>query len=252
MYLMYVDESGDTGRKPKSTPYFVLSGIVVHESNWRSFIDHLVSHRKILKQNYGLPIRAELHANELIHKPLHGIEKHNRLAILRNSLDELAKFQEISITNVVVGKVGKPADYDVFMAAWGVLFQRFENTLRWGNFPGGHKSDFGMVITDATSGKKLTQLMRRMSVYNPIPNDSGHGAGYRNLPIMRVIEDPSERDSLQSLPIQMCDLSAYFLMQRLNPNSYIRKKRANMYFDRLRPILNRNASRYSPLGIVRL
>jgi hypothetical protein len=45
------------------------------------------------------------------------------LAILRNSIDEPAKLGYISITNVVVGKAGKPPDYDVFHAAWGTLFQ---------------------------------------------------------------------------------------------------------------------------------
>ena len=42
MYLMYVDESGDTGLVNSPTAYFVLSGIIVHESNWRQFLNHLV------------------------------------------------------------------------------------------------------------------------------------------------------------------------------------------------------------------
>ena len=249
---MYVDESGDTGMKSGSSRYFVLSGIVIHESRWRNFINHLVAHRKILRQNYGLPLRAEIHANEYIQKPIHGIEKHNRLAILRNTLDELAKFREISITNIVVNKSNRPDDYDVFQAAWATLFQRFENTLNAGNFPGGHENDYGIVITDATSGRKLTQIMRKMAVYNPVPNDPHYGDGYRNLPIVRIIEDPSSRDSAESLPIQACDLAAYFLTQRLQPNAYVRKKHAHRYFDRLLPVLNTNASRYSSLGIVSL
>ena len=57
------------------------------------------------------------------------IDKHKRLAILRNYLDEIAKMNFISLTNVVVDKRGKPADYDIFSSAWRTLFQRFENTL---------------------------------------------------------------------------------------------------------------------------
>ena len=49
MYLMYVDESGDTGLANSPTRYFVLSGIVVHESRWREFINALVAFRRTLR-----------------------------------------------------------------------------------------------------------------------------------------------------------------------------------------------------------
>lgn len=256
MYLMYVDESGDTGRKAGSSSYFALSGLVVHETQWRNFIAALLAHRKILRANYQLPVRAEIHASEYINgqvktaKPVRLLKKHERLGILRNTIDELAKIPYISITNVIVDKSGKPPAYDVLNAAWGTLFQRFENTLRAGNFPGKYKDDFGIVITDAVSGTKLMRLMRRMAVYNYIPNNSYYGPGSRNIPILRVIEDPSGRDSAESLPIQACDVVAYFLKQYVDPNSYIRKKRAQNYIARLQPVLNPWATRKNSLGIV--
>ena len=128
MYLMYVDESGDTGLINSPTRYFALSGIVVHESRWRDFLNMLIALRKTLRSVYGLPVRGEIHAYEFIGRKVYGLDRHVRLAILRNVLDELAKFDFVSITNVIVRKDGKPADYDVFHAAWGTLFQRFENT----------------------------------------------------------------------------------------------------------------------------
>ncbi len=137
---MYVDESGDTGLAGSPTKFFALSGIVVHESSWRDFINALIAFRRTLRSVYGLPVRAEMHASELInHRPFN-LPKYQRLAILRNTLDELAKLNFISITNVVVNKVGKPPTYDVFDSAWGTLFQRFENTMSHGNFPGGHRN----------------------------------------------------------------------------------------------------------------
>lgn len=250
MYLMYVDESGDTGRKPGSSRFFCLSGIVVHESNWRRYINALIAHRKILRANYGLPVRAEIHASEYLQKAVFNISKHDRLAILRNCLDELSKLNYISITNVIVDKNGKPANYDVLENAWGVLFQRFENTIRNSNFPGGDESDYGLVITDAVSGKKLIRLMRRMAVFNPIPNNAYYGPGSRNIPILKVIEDPSSRDSKESLPVQYCDVVAYFLKQLCDPNSYVKRKHAREYIARLRPVLNTHATKTNRLGIV--
>jgi hypothetical protein len=108
MYLMYVDESGDTGLSGSPTRYFALSGIVVHESSWRDFINTLIAFRRALKTVYGLPVRAEMHASDMINHRFFNIEKHQRLAILRNTLDELGKMSFISITNVIVDKQGKP------------------------------------------------------------------------------------------------------------------------------------------------
>lgn len=250
MYLMYVDESGDTGLANSPTQYFALSGIVVHESRWREFIEALIAFRKTLRSVYSLPVRAEIHASELVNRRPFNLARYIRLAILRNTLDELAKLNYISITNIIINKVGKPPEYDVFISAWGTLFQRFENTLSHGNFPGGHRDDYGMIITDDTAGEKLIRLVRRMAVFNYIPHDSRFGGGSRNIPIRRVIEDPHGKDSAETLPIQMCDVVAYFLHQRFAPNSFIRRQRAHLYFDRLRPVLNTRASRFNPLGIV--
>ncbi len=254
MYLMYVDESGDTGLVGSPTRFFVLSGIVVHESAWREFVQMLIAFRRTLRSVYGLPVRTELHASEYLNSRVHGLARHDRLAILRNSLDQLAKCNLISITNVVVDKQGKPLEYDVFHSAWGVLFQRFENTLIAGNFPGGYRRSHGLIITDATAGHKLARLVRKMAVHNYIPSGPAFGGGSRNVPISRVIEDPFGKDSRDTLPVQMADIVAYFLAQRLAPNSYVRRQKAQLYFDRLGPALNKHASRYDPLGlgIVRL
>lgn len=252
MYIMYVDESGDTGLTHSPTDFFVLSGIVVHERRWRDFLNTLIAFRKTLRNVHNLPIRTEIHASHYINRRPIELARHVRLAVLRNSLDELAKLEYISITNVVVRKAGKPADYDVFDNAWRTLFQRFENTMTHGNFPGGFKYDHGIVVTDATAGRKLLRLVRKMAVHNFIPHDAYHGGGARNVPITKIIEDPHGKDSAETLPIQMADVVAYFLHQRYKPASYIKTRRAQFYFDRLDPVLNKRASRFNPLGIVEL
>ncbi|WP_292061607.1 DUF3800 domain-containing protein [Brevundimonas sp. UBA7664] len=251
MYLMYVDESGDTGLVNSPTRYFVLSGLAVHESGWRDFLNHLVAFRRTLKAVHGLPLRTEVHASEYIRRPpIPGMAKHVRLAILRQFADELAKSPHISFTNVIVDKQGKAANYDVFENAWQALFQRFENTIGAGHFPGAHRADKGLVITDATDGRKLTRLVRRMTAHNVIPGMGGLPA--RNLPMVRVIEDPHGKNSADSYFIQSCDTVAYLLHQKYAPCSYVRKQGARQYFNRLRPVLNTRASRANGFGIVQL
>ena len=249
MYLMYVDESGDTGLVGSPTNRFVLSGLVIHESRWREFTTRIADFRRTMKSVYGLPVRVEIHASEFIRSPpIAGMPRHIRLAILRNFLDELARMDFISITNVVVQKAGKPTGYDVFDHAWQALFQRFENTLKNGNFPGKARNDFGMVLTDATDGKRLTRMVRKMSVFNYVP--SQFSTGSRNLPILRVIEDPVSKDSRDSYFIQAVDVCAYFVMQRANPNAYIKRAGAQRYFERLLPVLNKKASAANTFGVV--
>lgn len=247
---MYVDESGDTGLVNSPSRYFALAGIVVHERDWRDFINQLLAFRKTLKGVYGLGVRTEIHASEFMRIPVDGLAKHDRLAVLRNTLDEIARLPSVSITSVIVDKMGKPDGYDVFQNAWGVLFQRFENTLHYANFPGKHSEDFGLVLTDATAGGKLTRMVRRMAVYNPIP--SSYGGSSRNMPIKKIIEDPHGKDSKDSLPVQMADVCAYFLLQRYSPNAYVRRKGAHNYFERLKAVLNLHASKTNALGIVQL
>jgi Protein of unknown function (DUF3800) len=207
VYLMYVDESGDPGLVHSPTQYFVLSGLVMHELRWREFVDQVMNFRRRMKAVYGLGVRDEIHAAEFVRSSgSTRLPRHICYLILRHFAAELAKMNWLSVTNVVVNKVGKRTDYDVFESAWKVLFQRFENTLAFRNFPGPQNpDDLGIVICDDTNGGKLTKLMRKMGSYNPIPNQSHAGPGYRNIPIRKIIEDPNLRDSKNSHPIQAAE-----------------------------------------------
>ena len=65
MYIAYVDESGDPGRNTAITRYFTLSGIIVADSNWKSFLDRIKVFRKGLKRDYRFALRADLRATDL-------------------------------------------------------------------------------------------------------------------------------------------------------------------------------------------
>lgn len=257
MYLMYVDESGDPGMTGSPTRYFALSGVVLHELAWRQILDKLITFRRGLRLRFGLKLVEEIHAAHFINSPgaLVRIKRQDRLAILRHFADEIAAMPELNVISVVVDKHGKPATYRVFDAAWRALMQRFENTLVHRNFNGpANADDRGMVLPDPTDQKRLTRIVRTMHRYNPVPNQPQFGVGYRNLPIVRLIEDPSFRDSSDSYFIQVADLCAFLLYQSFAPNAYMRKKGGHNYFARLDPILCKVAAPRDPArrGIVRL
>jgi hypothetical protein len=264
MYLMYVDESGDCGLPSDGSPsaLFCLSGVVVHELRWLATMTQLLSFRHWLKRRYKVYLEDELHAADMISKPskiassLQRLAKHERLAIIRNFADEIAKLADVSIINVVVDKrTGRVPDKDeVFRWAWYTLFQRFENTIRYQNFPGPKNSDdCGIIFPDATDGQKLKQFLDSMRLSNRLKIRQGSGSFvYQNVPVRALIEDPVVRDSKHSYLIQAADCAAFLLKQSIEPSSYMKRHGGNAYFKRLDPVLCKHASRADAQGIVRL
>lgn len=252
---MYVDESGDCGMVNSPTRYFILTGLVVHELRWQTYLDQFIEFRRRMKQQFGLRLREEIHAADFISRPgpLVRVKRNDRLTIIRALADQLASMTDFSAINIVVDKQGKLGQYDVFEMAWKTLIQRFENTLSKRNFSGPRNPDErGMLFPDDTDRKKLTLVLRRMRRYNPIPNRIEYGLGSRNIVMTKIIEDPSFRDSEHSYFVQAADLAAFLLYQHLVPSAYMRKKSGQNYFLRLNPILCRAASNNDPQGIVRL
>ncbi len=256
MYLMYVDESGDTGLVNSNTRYFALTGLVVHELRWRTYLDELIRFRRSMRQSFGLKLREEFHAARFISRPgelAQRIKRHNRLTMIRLFADTLAQMTDLNVVNILVDKEGKQPDYEVFEMAWKALIQRLENTLQHRNFPGPRNPDErALVFCDHTEDKKLIGLMRQLRRFNPVPHSPRWGTGNRNIPLLTLIDDPNFRDSEQSLFVQAADLCAFLLYQREAPNSYMRKTGGKAYFKRLGPILCRVASATDPDGIVRL
>ncbi len=255
MYLLYIDESGDSGIVGSPTRYFTLTGLVVHELRWNEYLDRIVAFRSRMRTKFGLLLREEVHSARLINKPgdLARIKRNDRLTIIRNFANEIAAMPDLSIINIVVDKQGKAATYDVIDMAWKALIQRFSNTMSRRNFPGpANPDERGMVIPDMGEVKKVTTVLRRMRRYNPVPNQMGHGAGYRNLLITNLVEDPYFKDSEHSYFIQAADLAAFLLYQSIAPSSYFKKKSAHNYFRRLEPVLCKVAATVDPDGVVRL
>jgi len=255
MYLMYVDESGDAGLQNSPTRYFVLTGMIVHELKWNETVDRLITFRKRMRAAFGLQLREEIHAGTMLTRPasLVRIKRNDRLTIIRLFLDELSQMPHLNFINVRIDKQGKPATYDPFERAWEALIQRFENTLGYRNFPSPKNTrDMGTIFCDESDEGALRRLYRRMRVFNPVSSASWSiFSGYRQLPIGKVIEDPTIRQSHNSYFIQAADVAAFAAYQWYAPSQYIRQKGARNYFLRLQSVLCKYASR-TPYGVVEL
>ena len=265
MYLMYVDECGDCGMKNcgganGASRYFVLSALVLHESQWTDFLADTSTRLDELYGKYGMDRKLEIHAKAMLgrsEKQYSTMRKVDRLMLLRDVMRfEGTQHDKIRVINVVVDKQRKNGSYDVFGHAWDALINRFENTIQHANFPivkPGTRAAYpehGMILVDQTDEKKLRELIRRMRWNNLVPSTFGASLYQHN--IKWVIEDAMHKDSKHSIPVQLCDVNAYFLRQLLDPNSTVRKHDAQNYFYQLTPVLLTEAARNDPLGIVRL
>ena len=255
MFIMYVDDSGDSGANLSVTQHFILSALVIHELRWNEFLEELIKFRQHLRDTKSLKLREEIHSVELINGKTDltkRIPRNDRLDILKQCLDWLATRPDISIFSVVVDK-SKHLDEDIYTLAWKTLIQRFENTISYKNFPGpSNPDDRGIIISDKSDEKKLRTIMRTMRKYNPITNRrDAFPDGYRNLQLRYIIEDPNFRDTNDSYILQLVDVVAYFMMQNKRPNKFIRKKSAVLYHTRLNPVLNTFVSK-SKSGIVEI
>ena len=254
MYLMYVDESGDSGVVNSPTSHFALSSLIVHELRWRECLERLVAFRRRMKAAFGLKMSDEIHASAMINNPgaLVRISRNDRLMIIRAFADEIASLTDVCSINVIITKKPTDSSIGIFDRAWEALIQRFDNTLSHHNFPGPKNADdSGVIFCDETDAR-LNRLLRRMRHYNPVPNEERFGPGYRNLLLRSIVEDPVHRDSRASYFVQAADTIAFLLYQSERPSAYLKKRGGARFFRRLEPILCKVARPNDPLGVVRL
>lgn len=226
--MMYVDESGDPGTHNSPSKFFVLSALVLHESNWQNILDDFIGFRRELKRKYGLKMTEEIHASEFINgrpKTKVGIPRNLRLEILKRCLQWLDTRTDVSVFSV---RCDKSRGGDIFEWTWSVLIQRFENTLNYNNFPNGNGADKGIIIADNTDGGKLTKLIRRMRRVNSIPSKFGTAPLRKTL--RAVVEDPIMRNSANSYFHQLVDVVAYCARQHYEPNKYMRTKGGRTFY----------------------
>jgi len=241
---MYVDESGDTGLINSPTTHYILSSIIVHETKWLHFLNELIEFRRWLKKHKKLMMKEEIHASEFVSKRIklkNKITPSDRVEILKLCLEWLSKRNYIHIISV---RVDKDKSADPFEKAWTALIQRFENTLKFQNFPdAAFKYDSGAIVADDTDVKKLTGLLRKMRRINNVPNmSSKFVSGSRNIPLTLIIKDPVFRPSNNSYFLQMVDVVAYFVKQYYSPNSQIKKRKGKDWYGKLEPIINKKAT----------
>jgi len=111
MYLMYVDESGDTGYPLSGnwtgwggTHYFARVGVIIHGWKWHTWNERLLQ----FKRNRGLTWDAEIKASHIRRGKgvFTGWRKPRRDLFLNDLLDFIGTDPDITLLGVVIDKTG--------------------------------------------------------------------------------------------------------------------------------------------------
>ena len=208
MYFAYVDESGDRGAKGSRT--YTLGCVFVSSSNWNDAFDGVIKFRRFLKDQLGLPMRAEVKANHLIRnsgdlRPL-GLSEHARRFIYKGLLQLQPKLG-LSAFAIVINKAKLQTTADPLEIAWTFLLQRLERLSK----------DSGtevLILHDEGESELIRKLARKSRRFGTAGSMFG---GHLNVPFKGLLDDPVSRNSRHSYFLQLADLTAYAAFRRTYP-----------------------------------
>jgi len=186
----------------------------VEARKWPDVFDDLIQYRRFLKDRFGIPVRAEIKANYLLHNggPFRQfkLSERARFAVYRGMMRLQSKLGIWSFAVVVrkdvMGTRGLPGDPREI--AWEFLLQRLERfTTKTGTQ--------AMLIHDEGEGgiiRSLARKARRAGIAG-----SAFGSGVLKRPARLILDDPSSRKSHESYFVQLADLDAYAAFRHYYP-----------------------------------
>lgn len=183
-------------------------------SRWAPAFDDLLRFRRFLKVKTGLPMRAELKANYLIHAK--GSIKHLGLSekarkFIYRGLIRLQPKLGVRTFAIIIDKQRlwqRHPDDDPMKVAWTYMMQRLESLTR-------RPQDQVLVIHDEGEAEIIRQIARRFRRYGTA--GSLFGGGYQIPPFVGLLDDPVSRNSQHSYFLQLADLNAYAAFRRAYP-----------------------------------
>lgn len=237
MHLVYIDDS-------QENPYYCFSALAVPVDQWFTTFRKIQDWRRTLRISDGIFITKEFHAWKFVsgrgNISTNIVTKWHRCQIFNEALQLLASIENVRLFNVFLTS---RQDW-----AFERLLNRINRTMQaWGSH--------AILLCDEGKEADYTRLVRKMSVFNPIPSQYGvwqdTGSATRNIPIDRIIEDPFFKKSEKSYFIQMADFCAYALLRKERPITSKSRYGLNSAFMELEPICVKEANPRDPCGIIR-
>jgi hypothetical protein len=208
MYLVYLDESGNSGNNlaDPQQPVFLLCAMIVNETEWLNLEHHLA---EVVDKHFPWPRHAdfEIHGTDLRnrHGPFEAMNVADRIAF-RDAWMDVAANHGVKLIYRAIEKrryqkwqhatFGSGVFVNPHVAAFALLSRVVDDYLR--SLPG---PPVGMFVSD--ENKEITSDVEKS--IRVLRGTTG------TLRLERIIEKGFFINSSQSMPLQLCDLFALSL-----------------------------------------
>ena len=233
MHLLYVDESGDTGRNNPENHTFVLCGLLVHHADWHAAQAGFKAMRSRLCENFGLSKHAELHACELLGRsPFHfGLNRAERIKIALHQVEMIRRQNGLVAIRITIKK--QQYEGDLLAAAWGTML-------------GEAKS---YIVCSDHDRCSVPGLIIICDDHRTAPAAGWLEAVTQELDLETlVLDQPFGRDSAASDFLQACDVLAYLTKQGIEPNKYFRGNNSRWLIERCERLFLEKGLTHGPKG----
>ena len=240
VYFLYADGSGQTKirRNSQDSGLYILSGVLVHERDWRSIEKRLADAKRDLFPGIE-PDEWELHAQEIWNsrgffaREELGLNLAKKEEIFSRVVD-MACESKITIINLIVFKdmLRRRLSSAVMKSSWRRLTVRFEDFLKQDPL----HADDGLFFID--SSQKTPEMEIKGAILAEVRRRGGR------LGSRRVIENPIFVESHRWNLIQLADMIAYVVHKH-----YRKDSRFEGWFKSLKPKMHRSDGRIHGFGI---
>lgn len=222
MKLLYIDESGDMGVEPTSSPFYTLAGIFLDSSHWKEYFHQIEGLRQLCRQRFGADY-GEFKGSELFMHQGGAYRLQltpNDVQWLYNHLMELVfdhKTERIIVTQAKSKFLSQhpisqqsTLKKDLRLRVWETFLTNFEQRLV-DISDQSHEATTGIVYFDGRPDKHVNQIVKRYA--RKYDRDKTH-------PQTGIVEAPVFLDSKSSTMIQIADILAFTtncLLRALDP-----------------------------------
>ncbi len=233
MHLLYVDESGDTGRHNPENHTFVLCGLLVHHADWHSAQASLDAMRARMQQTFGLPRKAEIHASELLGRSAlhHGMDRAARIRVALHLVEMVRREKKLKAIRITLHK--QSHEGNLLAISWRRLLASAELA----------------ITSQEHSSCSAPGLIVVCDDHRTAPADYWLESVKQTLPLgALLLDEPFGRDSQASDFLQVCDMLAYLTKQTMEPNKFFKTEKSHALLRRCERLFSENNPTYPNQG----
>jgi len=228
----------------RSCAISTFSALAIAAEQWHAAFERVREFRRELRRRDGIPVRTEFHAWKFVSgRGCLGdriVPKGRRCQIFKDALQLVANLPSARLFNAVFPLKGDELAFELMVNSINRTLQAWDSRA--------------VLVCDEGKESAYTRIARRLGGYNPIPDQLGtwqdSAEMTKNIPTVRVIEDPFFKKSERSYFIQLVDFCAYALLRRERPVASKTKYGLDQAFNLLAPILVREACPKNKEGII--